>query len=770
LEEPKKSTIMRKSLLTVGLAFSSMFLSATNENNFTIISQDENSMIVEYNLDSYTINTLTYSYSNGLKPGSSSTSEIKSDNTLEILEKGFPAVRRASVSLQMPERGIAEVEILEDNSVDLAEINLLPSKGSLKRNVDPATVAHEYGMQYNIDAFYPSNAAQLGSPYIFRNTRGTVLYINPFRYNAITKTLKVSTKVKVKITFNNNVKGENEIYSANHVLEDEKQIAEQHFLNYAVNETRYTPKTESGSMLIISYDSFITDIQSFADWKNQKGIETTIVPVSTVGNNMNSIKTYVQNYYTANPDLLYVLLVGDHAQVNSANAGTAGSEIKWSDSYYGLLTGNDHYPELFVGRFSASTNADIQNMVNRTLEYEKNPLAGNWYEIAIGIGSDQGAGFGDDGEADWQHERNIGTKLTTWGYDTFYEFYDGSQGGNDAAGDPNSTMVANAVNAGASLFFYTGHGAQNVCVTSNYSSSDVAVSNNNGMYPFVVSVACNNGTFTTGSCLAEAFLLAKNTNGPTGSINTVGSSILMAWAEPMQTQDEIIEILTDQYSTNKKYTAGGLFYNAQMSMLDDYPTNTGEDLVETWVMFGDPSILFRTQVPSFMTISHDNCYIPTASTFDVTCSTNGAQVSITQNDVIFGTATVSGGTAGVPITGSLNAADPILITITGVNREIYQQSVTACSASGIQETESLGFSLYPNPAEELLNLSIQSPVNENVFIEIINSIGEVVKTESKNILNGNSVITIQTNDLASGIYRIKLSGNSSFITKGFIKK
>ena len=84
------------------------------------------------------------------------------------------------------------------------------------------------------------------------------------------------------------------------------------------------------------------------------------------------------------------------------------SEIKWSDSKYGLVSNsNDWYPDIYVGRFSPSNITDLNIMIQRNLEYEANPIISDYYKFAIGLGSNEGAGYGDDGEADWQHLRNI---------------------------------------------------------------------------------------------------------------------------------------------------------------------------------------------------------------------------------------------------------------------------------------------------------------------------------------------------------------------------
>ena len=92
-------------------------------------------------------------------------------------------------------------------------------------------------------------------------------------------------------------------------------------------------------------------MSDWKEWKVRSGFDVDMVPVSTIGNNQSSIYNYVKNYYQNNPDFLFLVLVGDHQQVACYNAGSTGgwsSEIKWSDSKYALIDGNDWYPEFML--------------------------------------------------------------------------------------------------------------------------------------------------------------------------------------------------------------------------------------------------------------------------------------------------------------------------------------------------------------------------------------------------------------------------------------
>lgn len=748
-----------KKLLSALLIAASFSINA--KDGFKVIKTEANSVTVEYTFSGLnqmpvTINGKTYQ-------------KMYANDCVPVLNAGFPQLLRSSVSLAIPNNAIPKLEIISTVYSTINNISVAPSKGSLTRNIDPEEVPYTFGSVYQQNAFYPASAVAINSTYLLRNQKGVSLSVFPLLTNPVTNVVRVINSIVFKISYTSE-KGQKISFALpEYTSNEEKGIMNERFLNLpamqASSKVQYTPMNEYGDMLVICHPSFLTNMQPFVDWKNQKGIRTELISSAISGTTGAAVKSYVQTYYASHPNLLYVLLVGDHEQINSYNAGNAGSEVKWSDTYYGFLSGNDHYPEIMIGRFSASVASDVTTMVNRTLEYEKNPVAGVWYTKGIGIGSNEGYGIGDQGEADWQHMRNIGNKLVANGYTHYYEFYDSSHAGNDSPGNPTSNMVAAAVNNGASIFLYCGHGSQNSCVTSNYSSSNISAATNNGMYPFSIQVACNNGTFIGGSCLSESFIRAKNATGPTGAIASAGSSILMAWAEPMDTEDEIGDILSDQYPTNKKYTLGGLFYNGQMHMLDAYPTTTGEEVMETWVMFGDPSCMFRSLSPTNITATHSSCLLPSATSFTLSSSFGAATyASISQNNQIIGTAAITGANTSIALTQTFSASQNLLLTITGYNKLPYTATLSNCLTTGIKDVANTSEFFVESPVKDELNFNYKNAGVNVLTLQVIDMQGKVVVNSSfDNISETEGSLKMNTSGLAAGVYLLKVSSPASVL-------
>ncbi len=692
-----------------------------------------------------------------LAPGITSLNSVSywdMDKTYRVTSKnaGAPSLPMFSESVVVPNTGDVSLVVEYDGYTEYTNVNILPSKGSLKRNVDPNSVPYTFGAAYNTNAFYPGALASMSEPYNLRNTRGVAIQVSPVQYNPVTGVVRIYHNIRVGIVTNPDEAGINELPEDAPVHDAFSAVYAQQYLNAESILGRYTPVEEEGEMLVIAADQFVDLVQPLVDWKIQSGIKTTLVSKSVAGSTDTDIKSYITNFYSSNPNLVFVLLVGDHTQLPSHTYGNSGGEQLWSDSYYGQLTG-DYYPELFVGRFSGTTTSHISTQVDRTLEYEKNPASGDWMEKAIGLASNQGSGIGDDGEADWQHARNIRTKLMNFGYTQVYEFYDGSHGGDDASGDPNSSMVTTAVNDGIGLFNYTGHGDQNTCISGNFSSTNINAATNNGNYPFVISVACNNGTFTSGTCISESWSWATNNGTPTGAIGACGSSILMAWAEPMQTQDEMTELITEAYPSNLKKTLGGLFYNSQMSMLETYNnSNTAKEVMQTWVFFGDPSTLFRNKQTLTMDVSHiGNVPLGTTSV-DVNCDVDGALVTIVQEGLILGKGLASGGMATITFP-ALVSDQPLIVTAVKQNYRPYQGVITVANGpAGIEELLFDQVSVYPNPATDVLNVSWNEGLNVDQ-VQLLDLSGKLISSAE---ITG-SASSFRTEHVAPGMYIVRVT-------------
>lgn len=554
-----------------------------------------------------------------------------------IMEKGTPDLPKLTASVIIPDLAGMQLKVVSSKVMEFKNMEIAPSKGNLYRDVDPAKVPFEYGPEYNINADFPAGISYLRDPYIIRDHRGQTVVVQPFTYNPVTKTLKVYYEMTVEVSKTEET-GENPLTRQNAPEKIDQQfekIYHRHFLNYAASASRYDPLSEYGNMLIICYDAFIPAMQPYLDWRFKAGRPTELVDVASIGNSA-AIKSYIANYYNNN-GLTFVLLVGDASQVPSSYSNGD------SDNDYSYIVGNDHYPDLFIGRFSAENISHVETQVDRTLAYEQDPYTDiDWFTKGIGIASSEGPG--DDGEYDYQHIRNLQDDLLAYTYTYCHELFDGSQGGNDASGNPTPAMVAEAVNDGATIINYTGHGSTTSWSSSGFSNGDVNNLTNNEMLPFIWSVACVNGNFVGNTCFAEAWMRAENNGEPAGAIATMMSTINQSWNPPMCGQDEMVDILVESYPDNINRTFGAISMHGCMQMNDEYGSG-GDDMTDTWVCFGDPSLVVRTAVPQDITVSYQPTIFLGQNSLTVTSDAEEGLVSLTMDGQVLATAFIEGGSA-----------------------------------------------------------------------------------------------------------------------------
>ncbi|MCP4747425.1 MAG: hypothetical protein GY874_14980, partial [Desulfobacteraceae bacterium] len=447
---------MRKIKLSLFLVFLCFFLvdaGYCNEGfNIVLDTKDSSGLKMSFVLQDYAVKTL--------KAGNQTFSEVNIKGGVKTSEKGFAELPFMHASVSLPATGGIEVEVISTDYQDIElEHPILPSKGTIYRNQNPDDIAYEIARNSIVDQWYPKNLVTFTEPYIFRNIRGSNIYIYPFRYNAVTKTLRIYSKVQVQVKFTSKTGKTNTLRPARQkILPVMNNIYQSMFINYQTSKSRFDNEVgESGDILVICTSRDTDAIQPYIEWKREKGfnVEEEVVETGT------NVEDLIASNYAANNNLLYVQLVGDWNDIKS-NTMEGGAPM---DPMLGCVAGNDSYPELAIGRFSAESSDQVTVQVNKVLAYEQDAgSTGSWYDNALGIGSGLGSGQGDDGEPDYEHIDIIkNEKLLTATHTVVEEVYKTG----------SASTVGGYVDSGLSLINYCGHGSSNSWGTSGFSSSDV---------------------------------------------------------------------------------------------------------------------------------------------------------------------------------------------------------------------------------------------------------------------------------------------------------
>ena len=615
-----------------------------------------------YELDEVTLNGVVYN-------------NILFDGSVTTMKQGFAELPFISATVRLFANKNVSLQVIEGDYEEYQLENpLVPSRGVIYRDQDPASIPYVISNSSLTDDWYPLEMATSTEPFIMKDIRGTSVYVYPFRYNAVQNTLRVYKTLTVQLI-------ENETNSINPLLSKSESIVREMdgiynsiFINY--NETKDDLTIgEYGDILVISTDRDETAIQSYIDWKREKGYNVflEIVPTNT------NVSTLVQESYDANNNILYVQLVGDWPDIKS----NLLSGYAPMDPQLGCVVGSDEVADITIGRFSANSPTDVTNQVDKIITYEQNPdLSGTWYKGALGIGSNEGAGNGDDGEMDKVHLQVIwDDKLDPFTFDDYYTGYDPGA---------NVSDVYTALENGVSVINYTGHGYPQGWSTTGFSNSNVSSLTNGDMLPWAVSVACNNGDFHgSGDCFAEAW--QKKTGG--GSVMFLAATISQPWQPPMRGQDYFMDILIGGYdysahpgqngisTTEQRTTLGTIVFNGLALMTTESGGSSDWETAKTWHLFGDPSLQARTDQPGLVTLSTD--VVMAGIDFSTTVSGpdgpfEGAMVCISNGTDYFSEITDASG--NVTISHTLTPGSAKLV-VTGFNLETIYDDITVASSN-----------------------------------------------------------------------------------------
>jgi hypothetical protein len=647
---------MKKLFFSILFAFRTVITAMGSETTVKVTQSDETGTTLIFNIGTHQLNKVETPRGTAFVPSI--------DEAVSILNEGYPAMLRLSESIVIPDKGNTEISVVDAKYDVYSNIEIAPSKGNLYRNVLPSDVPYTYGETYNQNSFYPAAIAELTTPYIARDFRGQAVWVNPTQYNAVTKELRVYTQITVKVTPTNK-KGENELNRTRaftKVSAPYNHIYKNRFANYTQAMAKYTPLSEEGNMLVIAPDEYMETMVPFVEWKNQIGIPTEIVSLSDVGSTSSQMETFLADYY-ANNQVTFVLLVGDNENIPATSTSSGDSDMAYS-----YMEGNDTYPEFIIGRFSG-TVADVENMVEKNQIYEQTPTTTDaMYDRFMLIASSEGGGGqGDDGESDVQQMRNIKPDLTGFTYTETdsYELFDGSNGEMDASGNPSATDVVNGINNGVGVIGYVGHGSDDIIVTTGFGTSNMGELTNTEFFPFMFDVACVNGNFVDYTCFAESFVRATHNDQPAGALALCASTINQSWAPPMSGEDEMFDLLVNSYEENIKHTFGGIHVNGCMQMNDDYGAE-GDEMTDTWTIFGDPSVMVRTATPQEITYNADPIIFLGGTEYTVTADAIDGRATLSIGGEIVATAKVENGVALLEFE-AITEPQMATLTITGFN-------------------------------------------------------------------------------------------------------
>ncbi|MFX1487573.1 MAG: C25 family cysteine peptidase [Promethearchaeota archaeon] len=412
----------------------------------------------------------------------------------------------------------------------------------------------------------------------------------------------------------------------------------------------YHPKIE---MLIVvpENESFLDTVAPLVEWKNKKGVKTIAVNNYTLYEGIDKaekIRNLIKSFYEKE-NIQWVLLMGDATEdliptryvYNPDVVEYGGSEfngyndyLKPTDFYFSDLTGtwdedgdgkwgeSKEYntngkdeiawtPNVYVGRFPASSPEELEICVNKTLKYEIDPYIGDWMNRMLLAGGISSYSPPEDETRLTSHIINNFLPLEM-NYTHLGE-YTSSYTPPDPKEDLTQVSFVNHFNDGYSTVFFAGHG--NPFKFIRNPSNDLVYSNINAdactnyiMTPLIYAFACTTSPFDMNDNNIGEILIKRKDSGAIGYIG----GLRITWYFEHDTKLEKLnrgnaKLFWKEFFDKQKFQQGKALYDSKVSYMNsEYFENPSVSMkleyerknVLTYCLLGDPELDIYTNIPS----------------------------------------------------------------------------------------------------------------------------------------------------------------------------
>ena len=492
-------------------------------------------------------------------------------------ETGKPKLPVLRTLLMIPSVNDVEIQIEDENYTILKGYNVYPVGRKVVKYSSDGTV---YEAFYSTNSFYPQKVANISFSGYLRAQRLIQLELHPIRYNPRLGELMCYSFLRVQLIYGGGIGTGAGVYSPTSLV----KVLKHEFANYAkmapsvlregnVSYPDNFMANYKADYIIIAPELFYNSdaLQRLANWRaHYSGLDVAVASTTKIYDNFSgaldeSIRSFIQyvyDFWDAEhiPDghVGYILLVGDveFLPVHISEQEIFDKPIA-TDNWYVCVSGDDLMPDIMLGRLPANNEAELNIMIDKTIQYEKKPLYGEWSNNALLM-----LGTIESMHEDIEHLRDEYWLLA--GYNV--SEVSALDGGN--AVDVNSEL-----NRGQHIVYYAGHGQVNGWEI--FHDYDIPELTNERSLPAIFSMACSTGHFDhpDKDSLGEAFLKASN-----GAIAFFGSS-------GVTTSSGLLGVgLSEAVAELNIYTPGEIVIHIKLKTLWD-PFD-----LELYNLLGDPAL------------------------------------------------------------------------------------------------------------------------------------------------------------------------------------
>jgi len=576
--------------------------------------------------------------------------------------EGAPELPMMNRLVEIPHGATARIEILsvESRTLDLAaagiEHALFPAQPSMPKNVAP----EDWPFVYDANAYETERVARELVTIVPTGRLRAVdlgrLELAPVEYYPRDQRITVHQEIEFRVVFDGvDVAAGDELKARTHSPFFEPLY--QRIDGYRGLHDSYPDLVRDVvTMVIVTDPMFETQLQEFVEWKTARGFHTILAVRGTpeVGSTKEEIRDYIHDLYlNATPELpapSFVLFVGDIAQMPTWTLDGDATDRPYCDVEEDLV------PDIYYGRFSATSTTQLQAILDKTLMYDQFAMPDPAYleEVVMIAGMDSGHGSTwGNGQINYGTENYFNAAHGIYSHTYLYP-----ESGGHAA-----DIIQN-VSDGVGYINYTAHGSTTSWSNPYFSQSDIDGLQNYGEYCLAVGNCCLTSTYDIGECFAESWLRAEGK----GAIGYIGGSNSTYWDEDYWWGVGHTSSITANptYEESGLGAYDGLFHDHGEAMDQWYVTNdaiifsgnlavmeSGSGLTtyywNIYNLMGDPSLATYLGVPDENPVVHPQTVFTTWTSIAIE-AVPGSYVGLSKDGELIGAGTVGeAGTLDLPL-------------------------------------------------------------------------------------------------------------------------
>ena len=467
----------------------------------------------------------------------------------------------------------------------------------------------------------------------------------------------------------------------------------------AVQEYKNRARTIGGyELLVITPQEWVSHFDEYVEFYNARGLRTHVTALEEILANFEGrddaekMRAYISQEYE-NQGIQMVLIGGDVALMPwralycfamegyednlPADMYFVCLDGTWNDDdddRWGEVGEDDLLPELAVARMTFNNETQFNNMMHKTLEYQANPVLGEFRTVILGA---EHLGDGYYGSTDL--ERLVGGSsdydYTTVGIPVDYNFvkYYASN-----SVDWSGSVFKQVINVnGGQYVHHVGHA--NTGTVAGWDVNDI----NNNSFSQLDGVHHNYNFFHSHGCICGDFshgcILEKMVTISTGFVATTGNSRYgwyQPWGDGMAAH--LHREFIDAYYNDRLPYIGTAFVEMKIMTAPYITTPWGDEGCLRWNdydlnIMGDVAICPWLDEPFHPEVSYVSALTQGATATTVMVTKDGVpqsnfRCSIFHNDELIGFGmTDANGNANVSINGGLDVADSLRLIVTGPN-------------------------------------------------------------------------------------------------------